>query len=102
MARPSLGSANNQATERAMENRTPLYVRAREPMPRSERGRLGARKRWGDEPRTIRLADLTPDQKRLVLALLELGRHDGASSPGPQGSADRQLDRPPAIPDQAA
>jgi hypothetical protein len=45
-------------------------------------GRLGARARWDAEavargvppgPRVLRLADLTPQQRRLVVALLDLG-----------------------------
>ena len=37
-------------------------------------GTLGARRRWGDEPRVVRLDDLTPPQRRLVLALIEAAR----------------------------
>ncbi len=40
-----------------------------------EAGRRGARKRWGaHRPRTIRLDSLTPEQRRLVLALVEAAR----------------------------
>jgi hypothetical protein len=54
---------------------------AREPVPRVERGRRGGRARWDKDaaarglppgPRVLRLADLTPTQRRLILALLEL------------------------------
>jgi len=37
-------------------------------------GRLGARRRWGPEPRVVRLDDLTPPQRRLVLALVEAAK----------------------------
>ena len=40
---------------------------------RAEAGRLGARRRWG-EPRSVRLDDLTTDQRRLVLALVAAAR----------------------------
>jgi hypothetical protein len=36
-------------------------------------GKRGARKRWGP-PRIIRLDGLTPDQRRLVLAMVEMAR----------------------------
>lgn len=38
-----------------------------------EAGRRGAEKRWG-EPRVIRLDDLTPAQRRLIVALVEAAR----------------------------
>lgn len=38
-----------------------------------ESGRRGAEKRWGP-PRVVRLHDLTPEQRRLVLALVEAQR----------------------------
>lgn len=37
-------------------------------------GRIGALKRWG-EPKTVKLHDLTPDQRRLVLALVDAARN---------------------------
>ena len=43
------------------------------PSPR-ERGRMGARRRWGAEPRVVRLDELTPAQRRLVLALVEAAK----------------------------
>ena len=36
-------------------------------------GRLGALKRWG-EPRVVRLDEMTPDQRRLVLALVDAAK----------------------------
>ena len=39
-------------------------------------GRLGASKRWGDTPKTVRLDDLTAEQRRLVLALVAAARSD--------------------------
>jgi hypothetical protein len=38
-------------------------------------GTIGARVRWG-EPRVVRLDDLTPSQKRLVLALIAAAREE--------------------------
>lgn len=38
-------------------------------------GRSGARKRWGP-PRVLRLDTLTPQQRRLVLALLDAAKAD--------------------------
>ena len=52
-----------------------------QPMPLSERGRKGMRARWDADaavrglppgPRVLRLDTLTPTQRRLVMALLEL------------------------------
>lgn len=37
-------------------------------------GQLGAQKRWGEQPRIVRLDDLTASQKRLVVALVEAAR----------------------------
>lgn len=42
---------------------------ASEPMPRADRGRLGARKRWGPQ-RIVRLDQLDADTGRLIRALL--------------------------------
>lgn len=36
-------------------------------------GELGARKRWGD-PRVLRLDELTSEQRRLVLALVDAAK----------------------------
>ena len=45
-------------------------------------GREGARRRWGDHvPRVIRLDDLTPEQRRVVLAFVELERAKKAAEP---------------------
>jgi hypothetical protein len=38
-----------------------------------EYGRIGARKRWGD-PGVVRLDELTPEQRRLVRALVDAAR----------------------------
>lgn len=37
-------------------------------------GRRGAQRRWGDTPRVVRLDDLTADQRRLVVALIEAAK----------------------------
>jgi hypothetical protein len=43
-------------------------------------GEKGARSRWGP-PRVVRLDDLTPEQRRLVLALVDAARSsEGAQS----------------------
>jgi hypothetical protein len=34
-------------------------------------GKRGARKRWGDAPKSVRLDALTPEQRRLVVLLVE-------------------------------
>jgi hypothetical protein len=47
-------------------DKNPIYV---------ESGRRGARKRWGGQ-RILRLDELTPDQRRLVLALVEAAKAD--------------------------
>lgn len=44
-------------------------------------GRLGAKKRWGEEPRVVRLDDLAPAQRRLILALVNAARHEAAREP---------------------
>lgn len=41
-----------------------------------ESGRRGARRRWGDTPRVVRLHELTNSQKRLVLALIDAARRE--------------------------
>lgn len=46
---------------------------------RVEGGRKGARRRWGPT-RVVRIDDLTPDQRRLVLALIDAARHEEADS----------------------
>jgi hypothetical protein len=51
-------------------------------------GMLGARARWG-EPRTVRIDDLTPDQRRLVLALI-----DAARQPAPPDGAQKRTPAP--------
>jgi hypothetical protein len=37
-------------------------------------GQAGARKRWGDMPRVVRLDALTNDQRRLVVAMVEAAK----------------------------
>lgn len=37
-------------------------------------GQAGARARWGDERRIVRLDELPPEQRRLVVALIEAAR----------------------------
>jgi hypothetical protein len=47
-----------------------------------ESGRAGARRRWGQQ-RIVRLDSLTPEQRRLVLALVEAAK---SSSDAPQAA----------------
>jgi hypothetical protein len=48
---------------------------ALEALSHAERGRRGAERRWKDHaPKTVHLDDLTVDQRRLVLALVEAER----------------------------
>lgn len=51
--------------EAVTDSKDPAKVRA---------GQASARKRWGDTPRIVRIHDLTPPQRRLVLALIEAQR----------------------------
>jgi len=37
-------------------------------------GKIGARTRWGEQPRVVRLDELTADQRRLVLTLVEAAK----------------------------
>lgn len=47
---------------------------------RSRAGRIAARARWGPEPRIVRLDDLTPAQRRLVVALVDAARREATAS----------------------
>jgi hypothetical protein len=50
--------------------KNPVKVRA---------GRLGAERRWANHvPDSVRIADLSPEQQRLVLALIQAARDEGA------------------------
>ncbi len=44
-------------------------------------GQIGARSRWGEEPRVVRLDELTAPQRRLVLALIDAARLEAAREP---------------------
>ena len=44
-------------------------------------GKLGARARWGD-PGVVNLSDLTPAQRRLVLALVDAAKAERKASVG--------------------
>jgi hypothetical protein len=56
-----------------------IFVSTKDPV-LSAAGRLGARRRWGDAPRVVRLSDLSPDQARLTLSLVELFRAKKAAT----------------------
>lgn len=58
-----------------VKNPGPLRVQVRDPMPHTERGRLGAEKRWGGQ-RIVRLDELDPRVRDAVVALI---RADEAS-----------------------
>ena len=54
--------------EAVLRTKDPTKVRA---------GHLGAERRWGPPgTRTVKIGDLTPEQRRLVLALVEAARED--------------------------
>lgn len=48
------------------------------------RGRLGARARWGPEPRVLRLDALDGPARRLVLALVDAARREAAGGADPE------------------
>ena len=52
-----------------------------------EAGRRGAVRRWGPEPRVVRLDDLTSPQRRLVLALVDAARQETARDCDPNPEA---------------
>jgi hypothetical protein len=52
----------------------PLDSPAREPMPRAERGRLGARKRWGPQ-RTVNLRDLDDTTANIIRTIIDARAH---------------------------
>lgn len=50
-----------------------MLIRVDDAQKRKDAAKAAARARWG-EPRSVRLDDLTPAQRRLVLALIEAAR----------------------------
>jgi hypothetical protein len=48
----------------------PLAITAPKDPIKQAAGRAGARARWEGDRRTVRLGELTPEQRRLVLALV--------------------------------
>lgn len=46
-------------------------------------GKIGATKRWGAEPRVIRLDELDPPKRRLILALVDAARREAARETDP-------------------
>lgn len=60
-----------------MSRKNPIFV---------DSGRRGARKRWGT-PRIARLDELTPEQRRLVLALIEAAKSE-APPVSPEAESD--------------
>lgn len=57
---------------------------AREPMPRAERGRLGARQRWGPQ-RTVNLRDLDETTADIIRAILAARSNAAKASPPGDG-----------------
>lgn len=55
----------------ASDSKDPVKVRA---------GRAGALARWHGDRRTVRLGDLTAEQRRLVLALVDAARAANVTS----------------------
>lgn len=56
-------------------------------------GQASARARWGLYPRTVRLDDLTSDQRRLVLALVSAARENEAAGFGDPTAQEDESDR---------
>lgn len=53
---------------------------------RSRAARIAARQRWaGHDTRVVRLDDLTPEQRRLVLALVRAAKEEAASEVNADG-----------------
>lgn len=53
-----------------------LLVSATKDPTKVRAGTIGARARWGAEPVVVRLDDLTPPQRRLVLAMVAAVREE--------------------------
>jgi hypothetical protein len=58
------------------------YVPVANPMPHSERGKIGTAKRWGPR-RTVRLTDLDPVTAGIIRAILT-ARENAAARPAGQ------------------
>lgn len=61
-------------------------------------GQASAIARWGPEPRIVRIDDLTPPQRRLVLALIDTVRKEAVPESQKSGTAEearRADDDPP-------
>ncbi len=65
---------------------------------KAEAGRLGARIRWGPEPRVIRLDELTPPQRRLVVALVDAARKEAVTVLETSVTAEPEVRRGSAAP----
>lgn len=51
-------------------------------------GKAGMRARWGEQPRIVRLDDLTMEQRRLVVALVEAAKSPAAAAHETPAAAD--------------
>lgn len=57
-----------------------MIPKPKTPMPRQERGRIGAARRWGPK-RRLNIGDLTPAQREVVLGLIEAQRLANSTRP---------------------
>ncbi|HEY8869280.1 MAG TPA: hypothetical protein VIM30_07800 [Candidatus Limnocylindrales bacterium] len=67
----------------------PIKVRA---------GKIGADIRWGSEPRVVRLDQLTPPQRRLVVALVDAARKEAVTVLETSVTAEPEVRRDSATP----
>ena len=72
-----------------MEDLFLLAINSPNPV-KGKAGRLGAVKRWGAEPRIVRLDELNPSQRRLVVALIAAARQEAAPVVVTPGAADAE------------
>jgi hypothetical protein len=49
---------------------------------RVEAGRISARRRWGAQPRSVRLDELTMEQRAVIVALVEAAKKAQAATKG--------------------
>ena len=57
-----------------------MTIAAKDPV-KVRAGQIGARSRWGPEPRIVRLDELTAPQRRLVMALVDAARQEAVREP---------------------
>jgi len=59
-------------------------------------GQMGAHKRWGAQPRTVRLDELTTEQRRLVVALVDAAKSEAAAHLNGTASEVDEASTPPS------